>query len=226
MGVTPSWKVNAAGWIRAIEQSELANRELVTSRAILEAIQQLNPSTLLDMGCGEGWLVRILRSQGVAADGLDRTLEYIHCATAKDCTEHYFLLSYEEVLAGRLNKRSYDAIVFNFSLLEKELTEKLLAYLPSLLNHKGHLLIQTLHPFRWNFNQPYQSHWESQFDETLPALLRITPPWYARTISDWIHLVLNSGFQLVRIEEPLCLVTQQPISLLLVAQKHCQGNVA
>ncbi|WP_448520024.1 class I SAM-dependent methyltransferase [Rhodoflexus sp.] len=218
MGVIPSWKTNAARWIQAIEQNEIVSRQLATNQAIIDEILALQPQTVLDMGCGEGWLVRALAARGIVASGTDATAEFISYATAKG-NEQYFAASYEDIVQGQLSGMTFDAIVFNFSLFEKEGTEQLMTYLPRLLNAGGHVVIQTLHPLNLPANVPYISHWEQDSWKGLGNGFTEPHPWYFRTIGDWVHLITMSGFQLAKISEPLHPETQKPLSMIIIGKK-------
>ena len=69
--IIDSWHKNAAPWIVAIEQQQIESRRLVTDRAIVEAVISRNSGTVLDLGCGEGWLTRSLVAQGLEVLGTD-----------------------------------------------------------------------------------------------------------------------------------------------------------
>lgn len=219
MGVVPVWKANADRLIRAFSDNEsLPSRCLAANRAVMEAILSLHPESVLDMGCGEGWLVRALSAYGIEASGLDIVSEFIGYARTKG-KETYFLLSYKDVLNGALSPRTFDAVVFNFSLFEEKETADLLAYVPRLLHDRGHVIIQIIHPFSLSGDGPYVSRWEYSNRSVPEADLLEPHAWYFRTVSDWVQLVLTSGFELVQLQEPLIPESQKPISLLLIGRK-------
>ena len=62
--IIDSWRKNAAAWIKAIAQENIASRTEVTNDAILDAVLCCNPANLLDIGCGEGWLIREISKYG------------------------------------------------------------------------------------------------------------------------------------------------------------------
>jgi len=55
--IIQSWKINAKKWIKTIENSEIESRQLITNTTILNNVLQRKPKSVLDIGCGEGWLV-------------------------------------------------------------------------------------------------------------------------------------------------------------------------
>jgi 2-polyprenyl-3-methyl-5-hydroxy-6-metoxy-1,4-benzoquinol methylase len=67
--IVESWHKNTAPWVAAVRNHEIESRTLVTNAAIVDAVQSLAPATGLDIGCGEGWLVRAL--EGMAMTGVD-----------------------------------------------------------------------------------------------------------------------------------------------------------
>ncbi|MDR6924172.1 2-polyprenyl-3-methyl-5-hydroxy-6-metoxy-1,4-benzoquinol methylase [Pseudomonas sp. BE134] len=53
-----SWHHNAQSWIEAIRTGAIESRLRVTDQAILLAVTGRQPEHVLDLGCGEGWLLR------------------------------------------------------------------------------------------------------------------------------------------------------------------------
>jgi len=69
--IVDSWKKNAAAWTDAVRQNQIESRTLVTNQAIVDAVLSRLPRTVLDVGCGEGWLVRSLAEHNIRAIGVD-----------------------------------------------------------------------------------------------------------------------------------------------------------
>ncbi|WP_315983528.1 class I SAM-dependent methyltransferase [Aliamphritea spongicola] len=135
---------------------------MVTDRAITDTITELAPKTVLDIGCGEGWLVRALAGAGMQVTGTDAVAELIDKARAAGGGTFeqiaYEQLAYEELSASRFSKR-FDLAVCNFSLLGKESVEQVFTAVPDLLNPGGHFVVQTLHPVTSNIDRVYEDGW-------------------------------------------------------------------
>lgn len=211
-----SWHQNAAPWIRAVQDEQIESRKLVTNQAIIDTILRYRPATVLDLGCGEGWLARKLVAHGMRVLGVDVIPALIE--NAKKRGGEFAVYSYEQIADGEL-KKQFDAVVCNFSLLGKESVEALMRRIPSLLNENGHLFIQTLHPLAAGGDAPYEDGWRAGTWTGFSADFSDPAPWYFRTIASWIKLLRESKLTLVEIGEPQHPHTGKPASLLLVGKK-------
>jgi 2-polyprenyl-3-methyl-5-hydroxy-6-metoxy-1,4-benzoquinol methylase len=213
--IVSSWHKNVTPWIAAIHKGEIESRVLVTNKAIINAIVSRSPKTLLDVGCGEGWLVRELVNQGIDALGVDVVREFIVFSQTTGAGR-FRTLAYEDISATTLNEK-FDAVVCNFSLLGNVSVINLLQQLPSILNEAGALIIQTLHPVVSCGEHEYADSWRdgswSGFSETFtdPA------PWYFRTVESWIALLQEKGYNLLEVREPVNPYTQLPASIIFIA---------
>ena len=216
LSILQSWQFNASPWIKAIEESQIESRRLVTNQAIIETILSLGVKNLLDIGCGEGWLTRALIKEGLSATGIDATLALIEKAKAMGIGR-FKVLSYEAVSSQTIDK-DYDAVVCNFSLLGRESVEQLLQALGSILAKKSYLIIQTLHPVSCNNGQAYVDGWREGSWEGFDSAFKQPAPWYFRTISSWLSLLRQCGFQLIQVNEPINSNNGQACSLIMVGQ--------
>jgi 2-polyprenyl-3-methyl-5-hydroxy-6-metoxy-1,4-benzoquinol methylase len=214
--IVDSWHKNAVPWTTAVRESQIESRKLITDRSIIEAILSSSPKSVLDLGCGEGWLTRELSDRGIRSIGVDAIPALIESAK-RIGSEDFRSLSYEQIAAGKLDL-SVDAIACNFSLFGKESVEQLVRVISSLLNPDGVFIVQTLHPMMACGELPYQDGWREgswhgfNSDFTDPA------PWYFRTLANWIDLFIESGLNLIKISEPIHPISQQPASILFIAQ--------
>src|SRR5688500_11116131 len=63
--VLGSGSANVTSWTDAVRDRKIESRNLVTDDAIIGVVAELQPRTVLDLGCGEGWLARRLAETGV-----------------------------------------------------------------------------------------------------------------------------------------------------------------
>jgi 2-polyprenyl-3-methyl-5-hydroxy-6-metoxy-1,4-benzoquinol methylase len=213
--IIESWQRNALPWTKAVRDGEIESRRLVTDQAVLDAVLACNPATVVDLGCGEGWLALALQRHGIGVTAVDVVPALVLAATQAGVIDGR-VLSYEAIAAGQL-KLSADVVVCNFSLLGKESVEGLLRTIPALLKPGGSLIVQTLHPLVACGDLPYADGWRTGswagFDEAFSD----APPWYFRTVQSWLELMWISGLTLREMREPLHPQTGKPASVIFRA---------
>ncbi|MHC8327544.1 class I SAM-dependent methyltransferase [Pseudomonas sp. LB1P83] len=210
-----SWHHNAHAWIEAIRSGAIESRLTVTDQAILLAVMGRQPERVLDLGCGEGWLLRALAKRNITAVGVDGDATLVEAARAEGSSRVH-LASYEALAAAKVDiGRDYDLICANFALLHQDIIP-LLAAMNALLAPGGALVIQTLHPWAAAAGD-YQDGWR---EETFAGFKgQWQPmPWYFRTVSSWLNALDMAGFRLAGLQEPQHPQSQVPQSLLLVAE--------
>jgi SAM-dependent methyltransferase len=213
--VIDSWQKNAEPWTRAVRAQEIASRRLVTDAAIVDAVMTTSPRSALDLGCGEGWLARALIERGVRVIGVDVVPGLI--ARAREATPggDFRVASYEEIARGALDVR-VNTVAANFSLIGAEAVDELIGAVPRLLEPGGALVIQTLHP-AFNAGDRYESGWRAGSWTGFSDAFVDPPPWYFRTIEDWIGLLVRSRLRLDGIREPIHPETGKPASIVFTA---------
>jgi len=213
--IVDSWHTNAAPWTAAVRERQIESRRLVTDSAIIDAALSRAPGSALDIGCGEGWLVRALSDRGVRAVGVDVVPELVdHARRAGGGVFH--VASYEAIAAGALDLR-FDVAVANFSLIGRESVEHLLASASRLLVPGGSLVVQTLHPVVANGDARYEDGWRAGSWAGFSSDFSDPAPWYFRTIESWVRLFEASGLRLIDLREPLHPISARPASIIFVA---------
>ena len=211
-----SWEKNADAWTNAIKKEEIESRKLITNAAIIDSVISYQPKTVLDIGCGEGWLTRALIEKNINVKGVDVIPELIENAKKLGKGE-FVLMSYEDI-ANRKIKETFDAVVCNFSLLGNESVYQLIKTIPSLLNKNGNLFIQTLHPIAAMGELPYQDGWREGSWTGFSSAFTNPAPWYFRTIESWVKMFSENNFYLNELREPLHPKTNKPASIIYVCK--------
>ena len=207
--ILDSWTINAKAWVQAIEKREIESRVFITNKAIINAILSKPIKSALDLGCGEGWLVRELSDQGINTTGVDAIKHFID--TGKSHNKGKFLqLSYKDIINNKLTGK-FDVVIFNFSLFGKESVSGLIQKIPDLLSDNGRLIIQTLHPDNFSLAEDgwLQSSWDGFNDQfTNPT------PWYYRSKKSWTNLLEKNKFKIINTISPPHPHTQKPASII------------
>jgi len=213
--IVESWHKNAAPWTTAVRTRAIESRRLITDRAIIDAVLSRSPRSMIDLGCGEGWLIRALAGNGMQMIGLDVVPALIADARAAGGGE-FHVGSYSSVANGEI-KFNADAVVCNFSLLGKESVEAAFAAIHSLLSSAGSFLVQTLHPVVACGTHPYRDGWREGDWTGFSNEFCDPAPWYFRTLQSWVRLFQESGLRLLELREPVHPATGHPVSVIFVA---------
>ncbi|MGI9457188.1 MAG: class I SAM-dependent methyltransferase [Aeoliella sp.] len=214
--IVDSWRKNASPWTAAVREGQIESRRLSTDGAIVDAILDSSPHSVIDIGCGEGWLSRVLVERGIKVLGIDVVPELISEAQRAGGGD-YRVASYEEVIAGNL-EASADVVVCNFSLLGKDCVEGLLRAVPTLLNSQGSCIVQTLHPMSSCGDSPYQDGWREGSWDGFSTDFSDPAPWYFRTTESWKMLFKESGFRIREVREPTYPEKGEPVSTIFIAE--------
>jgi 2-polyprenyl-3-methyl-5-hydroxy-6-metoxy-1,4-benzoquinol methylase len=212
-----TWNLNAKAWINAIANNAIETRRLVTNKTIEEAIITLQPKKLLDLGCGEGWLIRAVSEQlpNTVFTGIDAIPELTEKAGRSLQKATFLTHTYESIINGGYTPSdTFDVIVINFALFGNDIVLDLIKAIRKFISSGGHLVIQTLHPHTANSGEPYTDGWRQgswagfSDDFTSPA------PWYFRTFESWVTLFIGCGYKLKKIQEPVHPHSHQPVSVI------------
>jgi 2-polyprenyl-3-methyl-5-hydroxy-6-metoxy-1,4-benzoquinol methylase len=214
--VIDSWHTNATPWTAAVRDKRIESRKLVTDQAIVDAVMSRRPESVLDIGCGEGWLSRALAAQGVQRTiGVDVVPALVEQARGAGGGE-YRVASYEAIARGDLQV-TVDVAVANFALIGKDAVDALIRTSPTLLRPGGALVVQTLHPVVATGDQPYEDGWRTGSWAGFSDDFSDPAPWYFRTLATWVELIAASGLHLVEMREPIHPATRKPASIIFIA---------
>ena len=212
-----SWDKNAGNWTRAVREGQIPSRRAGTDDAIVATIVARKPTRLLDVGCGEGWLIRrVVETLGCDAVGIDGSASLIEDARAAHPEGDYRVLGYAELMNGTASFGDpFDAVVFNYAILDED-ASGLLTAAKSLLAPGGCIVIQTLHPHTQD--GPYRDGWRTEDFSAFENPDWQPMPWYFRTLESWHAAIRAAGLALADLAEPMAEDGDRPLSLILTCQ--------
>lgn len=208
-----SWDRNAASWTRVVREGLIPSRRAGTDAAILGAVAERAPRWLLDIGCGEGWLIRAAEAiTGCAGVGIDGSAELIAAAQAADSVNRYAVLDYAAFVANYDDVGGdFDIAVFNYALFAEDIAP-LLRAAAGRLTTDGAVIIQTLHP-----GEDGDDGWRTEDFSAFAADDWAPMPWYSRSLEGWRCLVAEAGL-VVEMQEPRA-KDGRVLSLLMICTK-------
>lgn len=205
------WNENAEQWTRVIDSGAIASRK-ITGPAILEILAKNKIDSVLDIGCGEGWLARALPA-GTTYVGIDGSALLIKEARTR--SKHSFeVVSYIDLSHQKWQSQQlFKGVVFNFSLLDQDLVP-ILKSTHEFLAANGSVIIQTLHPLKM---PKYEDAWFIEDFKATEVNFKETMPWFGRTFSSWVDLFRQSNFDLEQIVEPQ--MGDTPASIIFILKR-------
>ncbi|MDF1749742.1 MAG: class I SAM-dependent methyltransferase [Alphaproteobacteria bacterium] len=218
--ILASWHRNARNWLEARQANSIPGRHSGKDTAILNAIAAHRPATLLDIGCGDGWLLRAVRDTGDCVTvGLDGAPALIESAKSQDPQGCYQVADYRDLCDGIWPEccpsKEFDAVIFNFSLFTQDI-RPILSAAKTRLAQGGIILIQSLTvehlPAR---SKTAGEGWQLETFNGFGDGNWAPMPWYCRSMSSWISALQDVGLQarqIIRVGRP------DPLSILILAK--------
>jgi len=199
------WRRNAQFWIKIIRQNLDPYRLKVTNRAVLEPLKDKRNLRVLDVGCGEGYLCRILAKKGHKVFGIDFCPELIEAA--KDLEEKkplgikYFVGDFRKT---NFPSSFFDVILSHHTINEIENPEKAFKEFSRIFKKGGKLILLFLHPcFEINPETYFQPVKIRKPYYLVSGIESPSPYFYLHLpLSKWIEFLTESGFSLEKIKEP------------------------
>jgi ubiquinone/menaquinone biosynthesis C-methylase UbiE len=196
------------------EQGDI-HREVFLNPALFSLMEIVKNKKVLDAGCGEGYLSRILAKSGAAVTAVDfspRMIEIAKERTPKDVFINYRQGNCEEL--DFLDDKSFDLIVSNMVIQDLADYVKAFQEMYRLLVDGGCFIFSILHPcfvtpesgwektkdgkkLHWNVDKYF---YEGAYEQRLGDKENIL--FFHRTLTSYINTLIKIGFRLESIVEP------------------------
>jgi SAM-dependent methyltransferase len=240
------WERNAGFWVRIIRDRLDPFRTELTDAAVLRAAGQCRDRAVLDAGCGEGYLSRLLARRGARVVGVDRTPGLVQAAAGESGRAEGPRFVVGDVRALPLADGTFDAVVCNHSLNEMRNPRPALSEFARVLQPGGRLVTLMLHPCFYGgrdgsgrrIDLDSDRYFSTRRLEQRFSVSGISSPAPAvvwmRPLEAWFSMLADTGFCVQQLREPHpppSVAVQQwwrenfrkPLFLLLVAVRQSPG---
>ena len=191
------------------EQGDI-NREVLLNPALFELLGPVEGKRVLDDGCGEGYLSRLLAKRGASVVGIDYSREMLRLArerTPDDMGIEYHYANAEKL--DLFDDGSFDAVVSNLVLIDLERYEDAIAEAYRVLVPDGLFVLAISHPC---FGAPNNCGWvrdesgerlfwkvdryfyEGPYEERIRPKFPNTLIQFHRTLTSYVRALLGAGF--------------------------------
>ena len=222
------WDGNAAAWTSLSRAGYDTYRDYLNTPAFFKLLPDVKGLMGLDIGCGEGYNTRLLAGSGARMTGIDISGVFIRNAIERE-QETPPGIEYSVASAVELPfpDAHFDFATGFMSFMDIPETERVIGEAYRVLKPGGFLQFSITHPC---YDTPHRvnlrdedgttyalevgdyfrnlegdvAEWlfSAAPDEAKRGLPLFKTPRFTRTISQWLNLLIDTGFILERIEEP------------------------
>jgi ubiquinone/menaquinone biosynthesis C-methylase UbiE len=207
------WNRVADDWQIQVGDDGDGNRRLNSDPVLWKFAGDVNGLTVLDAGCGTGYLSKKLRDHGARVTGIDFSERMIEIARAKHPDMDFRVDSCSEL--ATVADEHFDMVIANYVLMDTPDLRATMGAFNRVLKTDGVAVLIFSHPcfpqeratvsengeeicYRWSFpyfesrkcTDPPWAHFTSEFI------------WFHRPLSDYWKAFMAAGFAVVDFEEP------------------------
>jgi len=222
------WNGNAEAWTKLARAGYDVYRDHLNTPAFFEMLPDINGLSGLDIGCGEGHNTRLLAKRGARVAAIDISEVFIkHALSAEE--QEPLGIDYRIASAVELPfpDATFDFATGFMSFMDIPETNLVLAEAYRILKPGGFLQFSICHPcfdtphrrnlrdrrgltyaievgdyFRNLNGEVHEWLFSAAPQEAKANLPTFRVPRFTRTLSQWLNLLIDTGFRLERIEEP------------------------
>ena len=210
------WDDNASFWVQIIREHRDKYRTELTDPAVLNAVGNTEGLRVLDAGCGEGYLSRILATRGATVVGVDFSTKLIEAARIQNATDA-LPISFDVASVDELPYAddTFDLVVCNHLVNDLHDPSKPIGEFARVLRGGGRLIILMLHPCFYNKHAERDqatngliasSYFETRSIEQVFEVDGLTSPvantaWF-RPLEFYTEELRKSSFAITSLTEP------------------------
>ncbi|MFX0106990.1 MAG: class I SAM-dependent methyltransferase [Candidatus Hodarchaeota archaeon] len=254
--IESQWEANSQAFANLIGQKGTPHHQHILNPCVERLLGDVKGKVLLDAGCGEGYLTRHYAEKGAQVTGVDISNSLIKiCRRQPSKNIEYHVGNICDL--SFITDETFDLILCNLVLLNIPCYEDALKEFNRVLQPGGSVVFSIVHP-AFNFygpgewemgekdsetrrrrglffkidnyfdEQEYQRFWKTRDGERFPQPIS----FFHRTLSSYVHAVLNSGFVITIMEEPRPIIengffdreNRIPFFLVVKARKSSTGG--
>jgi 2-polyprenyl-3-methyl-5-hydroxy-6-metoxy-1,4-benzoquinol methylase len=222
--ISKAWDKVADQWVARYTEYGDVNRQYIIDPAIFRIIGSVKGLSILDAGCGSGYLCRILAKKGAKMSGVELSKRFVEIAEQKEREVSLGITYYSSTVCNlaMFEDETFDMVISNLVLMDLPDLDKAIKEFHRVLKKNGRLVFSIMHPcfssppVRGWMRKPEDSnrkedwiYWkvDRYFDRSM-EIWRFYPDWpplhsFHRPLSDYVKTLIENGFAIVNFEEPI-----------------------
>jgi len=221
--ISQAWDKVADKWSSRYTEYGDKNREYVIDPVVFRLMGSVKGLSVLDAGCGNGYLCRLLARKGAKMVGIDISKRYITIAEQMERKSPLGITYHVGTMSNlaMFQNETFDMVVSNLVLMDVHDLEKAVKELHRVLKKNGKLIFSIMHPC---FSSPPVHGWlripqdsnrkedwlywkvDRYFDRSMEIWQYFDlPPVYSfhHPLSHYIKTLIRNGFTITNFEEPV-----------------------
>ena len=222
------WEQNAEAWTLLARNGYDIYRDYINTPAFFEMLPNVQGKKGLDIGCGEGHNTRLLAQRGAHLSAIDISSTFIQKAQeAEAATRLGIQYAVASAVALPFADDTFDFATGFMSFMDVPEIEKVISEAYRVLKSGGFLQFSISHPcfdtpHRKNIRNPtgqtyavevgdYFRNRNGEIEEWIfrsapehirSGLPKFKTPKFTHTLSEWMNMLIDSGFVIERLAEP------------------------
>jgi SAM-dependent methyltransferase len=222
------WNANADSWTKLARAGYDVYRDYLNTPAFFAMLPDVHELVGLDIGCGEGHNTKLLAKRGARVTAVDIAEVFITDAKQEEEREPLGIdFRVASAVALPFAEATFDFAMGCMSFMDIPETKRVLTEAYRLLKPGGFLQFSIAHPC---FDTPYRRNLRNEHGLTYAievgdyfrnlngeiaewlfgaapphvkhGMRKFKIPRFTRTVSQWLNLLVDTGFLLERVEEP------------------------
>ena len=222
--ISQAWDKLADKWANRFTEHGDMNRKYIIDPTLFRLMGKVKGLSILDAGCGHGYLCRLLAKKGANMVGVDLSKSFIEMARQKEKAAPLGITYYHRSLSDLaiFQNETFDMVVSNLALMDVLDQKKAIGELHRVLKKNGRLIFSIMHPcfssspvhgwVRVPKDSQRKEDWiywkvDRYFDRSM-EIWQLAPGWpstysFHYPLSDYVKTLIQNGFTITNFEEPV-----------------------
>jgi 2-polyprenyl-3-methyl-5-hydroxy-6-metoxy-1,4-benzoquinol methylase len=203
-------------------------RQHLLNPALFELLGDVAGKTVLDVGCGQGYLSRLLAREGAMVTAVEPATNFYNYAVEQEQAERLGIIYVQaDIAALPLPQASFDCVIANMVFMDIPDYQTAMRNCIAALKRHGHFIFSLLHPSFEESSSAWVKKGHVEVREYLQEYTSMQSFAYLfhRPLSAYINFLLAEGCTLQKLIEPQLGADLAPAGSIAERYVHVPGHI-